>query len=470
MRFSWEDRSSFVLITQDAKTITAEKGWRAARINVPIREGNWYWEFNITRAGGEGAGASAEDGGSTEGSWCRVGVGRRESSLNAPVGFDGHSYAYRDKSGDSVTLSRPKPYGTAYGSNSTIGIYISLPPRPPPTSDKIDRKDPSRIVRKRVPILYKGQTYFESLEYTISKEMEDLALDPSTKQKPVLPDTKVAAPGTKSKPPQTDLTPPPRPLPKLPKSKIAFFLDGVCQGVAFEDIFDFIPLKPHPKHLFPNGASAGKDPRENYHDDGMTGYFPFVSVFGGAIAGINPGPTFDFPPPDDIEETLKNSPHPPTTSPIIFPTSTSSSPQPQQTSWKPLSDRYVEFLAEQSRLDDLDEEIYLKTTKSNPLPPNKPPQLKKSKLSTVRRDTSSSSASASASPAPIPLATADTIFSFPGSTSLTSGLRGDENVKSEEGEGEDVVPESDGDETPLSELVLKKQLVENEEDVKMDEG
>lgn len=85
-RFSWEDRSTFVLVTEDAKTITAEKGWRAARSNVGLREGNWYWEVKAERCGGEGA---AEGSGNGEGSWVRVGVGRRESPLNAPCGFDG---------------------------------------------------------------------------------------------------------------------------------------------------------------------------------------------------------------------------------------------------------------------------------------------------------------------------------------------------------------------------------------------
>ena len=86
VRFSWEDRSTFILLTSDAKTITAEKGWRAARANVGVREGNWYWEIKAERCGGEGAAAGLAGG---EGSWVRVGVGRRESPLNAPGGFDG---------------------------------------------------------------------------------------------------------------------------------------------------------------------------------------------------------------------------------------------------------------------------------------------------------------------------------------------------------------------------------------------
>lgn len=92
VRFAWEDRSPFVLITEDGKTIEAEKGWRAARGNVSMREGNWYWEVKVERGGGEG-GRETEmkkgKEGEGEGSWVRIGVGRRESSISAPAGIDG---------------------------------------------------------------------------------------------------------------------------------------------------------------------------------------------------------------------------------------------------------------------------------------------------------------------------------------------------------------------------------------------
>lgn len=87
-RFAWEDRSPLVLITEDAKSICAEpgRGWRGARGNVSLREGGWYWEVVVERGGGAGG---REQGGEGEGSWVRVGVGRRESSISAPVGIDG---------------------------------------------------------------------------------------------------------------------------------------------------------------------------------------------------------------------------------------------------------------------------------------------------------------------------------------------------------------------------------------------
>ncbi|KAM0752329.1 hypothetical protein T439DRAFT_205765 [Meredithblackwellia eburnea MCA 4105] len=355
VRFSWEDRSSFTFITEDARTITTEKGWRAARANVPIREGSWYWEVKVERCGGEGG---RETGGVGEGGWVRVGAGRREAPLNAPVGFDGHSYAYRDRGGEAVTLSRPKPYGKPYVSNSVIGVYLSLPPRPSPSVE--DRRDPARIVRKRVPIRYKNQLYFESLEYSPSKEMEELNADPANKVKPPVEEKKkAAAPGTKARPAETDLAPPPRPLPKLgPEAKIAFFLNGECQGVAYDDLYDFLPLRLHAGHH----RKKEKDVRENWHDDGTMGYFPFVSVFGGSIATFNAGPDFEFPPPQDIEAALRTSPHPPSSVTSQEPPERTVEGEGERPSsheppapWRPLSERYEDAFSEHTVLDDWDE-------------------------------------------------------------------------------------------------------------------
>ncbi|BGP48314.1 transcription factor, contains a PHD finger motif [Rhodotorula kratochvilovae] len=346
IRWSWEDRSSFTLLTEDARTITTDKGWRAARSNIGVREGAWYWEIKVERGGGDGG---RDKGGTGQGSWVRVGVGRRESPLNAPVGIDGHSYGYRDKTGDSVTLAQPQPYGQPYGTAHTIGVYLSLPPRP--TAPPVDKRDPSRILRKRIPIRYKGQLYFEQLEYAPSKEMDELLVDPALKAfhqrqaEEKRRKAKAAAPGTRAPPAAEDSGPPLRPLPKLEGSRVAFFVDGVCQGVAFEDLYDFLPLR---RERPPPGERKRKDPRammENHHDDGALGYFPMVSVFGGGIASINPGPEFAFPPPADIEAALAASPHPP-----------SRASPAEKPAWQPLSERYAAAVAEQAYLDDLDEQ------------------------------------------------------------------------------------------------------------------
>lgn len=272
-----------------------------------------------------------------------------------------YSYGYRDKTGDAVSLAQPHPFGRPYGTSAVIGVYVSLPPRPPldPASD---RRSPARIVRKRIPIRYRGSLYFEQLEYAPSKEMDELLVDPALEafrkrqQEEKLAKAKATAPGTKAPPSTEESGPPLRPLPKLEGSQVAFFLDGECQGVAFEDLYDFLPLR---KLKNPNGGSnrerSKKDSRalmENWHDDGAAGYFPMVSVFGGGIATLNPGPDFDFPPPPgDLDPVLAKSPHPPTKPRVKVP---AGDDYDKVGHWRPLCERYDEFVEEQAYLDDLD--------------------------------------------------------------------------------------------------------------------
>lgn len=67
------DRSSGILFSNDLKSITTAQGWRSSRTNVCIREGSYYFEFKILN--------------SNEKSHVRIGVGRKEASLEAPVGL-----------------------------------------------------------------------------------------------------------------------------------------------------------------------------------------------------------------------------------------------------------------------------------------------------------------------------------------------------------------------------------------------
>ena len=124
VRFSWEDRSPYTYISEDAKSIMTDKGFRSARANVPIREGTWYFEILIERGGGD----VATEG--MAGAHVRIGIGRRESSLNAPVGIDGYSYGIRDKTGETVHLSQTSEYGESFKTGDVIGVLVHLPSRP----------------------------------------------------------------------------------------------------------------------------------------------------------------------------------------------------------------------------------------------------------------------------------------------------------------------------------------------------
>ncbi|KAF9036678.1 hypothetical protein BJ165DRAFT_1597673 [Panaeolus papilionaceus] len=358
-RISWEDRSPYLRVTKDGLCLAGAKGFRSARCNAPIREGKWYLEVRILQGGSnhnpstivvdEANGLPPpppplDDGQRREGPYVRIGFGRREAPLNGPAGLDGYSYGYRDKTGDKVTLSRPRPYGREFSTGDVVGMYISLPPKRQPNPR--DPHDPAHLHRERIPIDFKGQEVFELLEYPQSKEMTSLmdysagkgadtgsiASGAGVKKagvgvKPemsgggaIIPSGAAmgnSAPSGMSTPNPKARTqpgkavpsaPPLRTLPILPGSRIAFFVNGECQGTAFRDIYDYLPLrqtetqrKAKEKKRTREGV---KEHRENPFDDGTLGYYPFISLFNEASIKINPGPDFEYPPPDDIDALL----------------------------------------------------------------------------------------------------------------------------------------------------------------------
>lgn len=296
-RFSWEDRSPFVFISQCGTVMSTDKGFRSARANVPLREGTTYFEVFIDKGGGQTTHSKLEA------AHVRLGIGRRESSLNAPVGMDAYSYGLRDKTGHKVTISQPEPYGEAFGTGDVIGVLVDLPPRP--ENNDLDPEDPMTIIRKRIPIRYKGQTFYESLEYVPSREMTIL-IDEATEAR--LPQKKqmkqkAAAPGMKHRPLPSENGPAMRKLPVLRGSSVYFFKNGkpMSNEPAFKDLYDFLPLKQHPPAPEKTNKKKQKawDPmrdRENHNDDGTLGYYPVVSCYGGAVARLNSGPDLFYPP------------------------------------------------------------------------------------------------------------------------------------------------------------------------------
>ena len=352
-RVSWEDRSSFIKVTPDGLGLLGERGFRSARCNTPIREGAWYMEVRIECGDGDRA-PDVQDTNMREGCHVRLGWGRREAPLNGPVGLDGYSYGYRDKTGDKVHLSRLRPYGRSFHTGDVVGMYIFLPPRRKP--DNADPHDPAHLKRERIPIEFKGQEYFESLEYAQSKEMIALIQysnkAPDTASLPSAPLAKKSA-NPKNIPerkvPGTE-TPTLRPLPQLRGSHIAFFVNGECQKVAFNDIYDYLPLPTTPasrkndKENSKKRAREGapREHKENPYDDGTLGYYPFISLFNYARVRINPGPDFDFPPPPDIEALLREGDE------DIKPSN--------ERSWRPICERYPEFMQEQWDFDAREEE------------------------------------------------------------------------------------------------------------------
>jgi COMPASS component BRE2 len=343
-RASWEDRNPAVRVTPDGLGLCGADGFRSVRGNAPLRAGRWYMEVLVEEGGGSRP--PDADPARAQGAHVRLGWARREAALGGPAGMDGYAYAYRDATGEAVTLSRPRPYGRAFGAGDVVGLYISLPPLRAP--DPADPADPAHLHRERIAIqVGKEHAYFESKEYPVSKEMRVL-LDKGELPAPE-PPTPAAGAKKKGGGPRARAAKAPKPppaartLPTLPGSACAFFVNGACQGAAFRDLLDFVPLRAarggdggggRKRAARRDGLQAHRD---NPFDDGSLGYYPLVSLFNGARVRLNPGPDFAHPPPPDVDALLDGR------------------PGGTERTWRPVCERYAEYVAEQAALDEQDE-------------------------------------------------------------------------------------------------------------------
>ncbi|KAA8549783.1 hypothetical protein F0562_001467 [Nyssa sinensis] len=114
----------------------------------------------------------------------RLGWSTEKGDLQAPVGYDANSFGYRDIDGSKIHKALREKYGEeGYVEGDVIGFYINLP------EGSLYAPKPPHLV------LYKGQRY-------------------------------VCAPDAKEDPPKV-----------VPGSLISFFKNGICQGVAFKDLY-----------------------------------------------------------------------------------------------------------------------------------------------------------------------------------------------------------------------------------------
>ncbi|XP_057473476.1 protein TRAUCO-like isoform X2 [Actinidia eriantha] len=202
-----------VELSDDRLSAGSTKGYRMVRATRGVLEGAWYFEIKIVKLGETGH--------------TRLGWSMEKGDLQAPVGYDGNSFGYRDIDGSKIHKALREQYGAeGYVEGDVIGFYISLPegnlyaPKPPQY------------------VWYKGQKY-------------------------------VCAPDGKEEP-----------LKVVPGSEISFFKNGVCQGVAFQDLF------------------GGR-------------YYPAASMYTlpnqpNCIVKFNFGPEFEFFPEDFGSRTVPN--------------------------------------------------------------------------------------------------------------------------------------------------------------------
>lgn len=332
------------MIDATGRVFIATKGFVSAKGNTCVREGKFYYEAKVVVGMPSKKGSISPE----YTPHVRIGFGRREASLEIPVGSNAYSYGLRDVEGKAMFRSREDGFQMVEGfkEGDIIGLEIFLPSL--------------KLHRKIVEGTYNPAVDFADDGMNSSAEAADIVRDRFARRLPkgqlvmevidYFPDndlfTKFHQPGnsTISATDRGDAGKPPGPthpivsFRTLPGSYIKVYKNGVDKGVAFKDLLVFLPPASHPDPASPY-ARMGKD-------DGMLGYFPQVSAIGGGSVEVNFGPDFVFPPPGYAEEDEIDmiGVEKPTTS---------------MQEIHPVSERYDEQIAEDIVYDLVDEVDYM---------------------------------------------------------------------------------------------------------------
>ncbi|KAI4719902.1 Set1C complex protein [Aureobasidium sp. EXF-10727] len=363
-RMSFEDADRSIHYDTSGHMMTNGRGWRMARANVCAREGSFYYEVRVVR------GVPTVQSDETKGPQphVRVGWARREAPLDAPVGFDGYSYGISDLRFEPMHRSRPSKFfhprtsktkantpiqlSDSIREGDVVGLEITLPSlslhqkvveghynpavdlgdgfeEQPPLPDP--SAEPHHIIRDRIPVPYKGNVYFETMDYVSSKPVEayadrTLSLTSLSTPAPGAPTSIKSQPGPHHQDP---------PLRTLPHSNIRVYKNGHLIGTAFENLLAFLPPASQ--------VSKAQGAREGF-DDGMLGYFPAIACFSGGIAELNFGENGFWYPPAHLKPV-----------PEIADTSDSNQRFYPGRSLRPIAERYKEQIAEDIVWDVLDE-------------------------------------------------------------------------------------------------------------------
>ncbi|KAI3990089.1 hypothetical protein MKX01_013575 [Papaver californicum] len=160
-----------VELSEDRLLAGSSKGYRMVRATRGVVEGAWYFEIEVLNLGESGH--------------TRLGWSSDKGDLQAPVGYDGYSFGYRDVDGSKIHKALREKYGEeGYIEGDVIGCYINL------AQGGLYAPKPVHL------FWYKGQKYSSTLE---GKDKEE--------------SSKV-----------------------VPGSEICFFKNGIFQGVAFKDL------------------------------------------------------------------------------------------------------------------------------------------------------------------------------------------------------------------------------------------
>jgi COMPASS component BRE2 len=294
-RFSFEDSPAAISFSESATAVTTSDAWHTARANVCAREGTYYYEARVI-SGIVNDPAAAPNGRpkTSPRGHVRIGFARREADLDVNVGVDCYGYGIRDVNGEVVNRMRCEfffPKGEAINEGDVIGMLITLPPLSlhkkivegsyDPVADGDGSSQPpsaANIIRDRIPFHYKSDFCWQQSNVFSTKHLRDYAFN--LKETPTF--------GPPSPLNSEDAT-----LRTLPGSSITILKNGVQMGTPFKELYAFLP----PASRLANGTNnLGIGERENA-DDGMIGYYPAVSCYGGgAVECRFEGPWWVGPP------------------------------------------------------------------------------------------------------------------------------------------------------------------------------
>ncbi|KAG1676274.1 Set1/Ash2 histone methyltransferase complex subunit ASH2 [Nymphon striatum] len=205
-------------ISDDRLNVVGEKGYSMVRASTGVQKGTWYYECVIDEMPADST---------TRMGWC-LPLG----NLQAPLGYDHFSYSYRARKGTCFHQSKGKRYGDGYSEGDVIGFLINLPPEKDQTYLPITYKD-------KPLVKFKSHLYYEEKD-EVQSAIKNLKPHPG--------------------------------------SLIKFYKNGVCQGVAWDDI------------------NAGT-------------YYPAASLYKGASVTFNFGPKFKFEPKEKAFKGINEAAH-----------------------------------------------------------------------------------------------------------------------------------------------------------------
>lgn len=317
------DRSDGISLEQggnDCASVSNSMGWRTSRCDVCIKEGLTYWEVEVVQ-GGTPLEFDTNDSFQrrkdviNETPHLRLGISKREASLESPVGFDSYGYAVRDTSLESIHEGKVEQLLGAHSlkTGDRLGFLLQLPSshtqidqakeytqrrldallqstkntypdnEQPKKKSRTTNKnfqiallqdiDHSNIVRDHIAIRYKNQLFFEATDYVKTTKPEYYSSDKRERQDYY----------------------------QLQDSFLAVYLNGELLGEAFRDLKPFLPpfseLQYNEKFYFGYWKNGVDDPshhakrtsvllRNKYVNNNKLGYYPTISCFNGGTARI----------------------------------------------------------------------------------------------------------------------------------------------------------------------------------------